>query len=83
MALNSDMWPTLRIDVQSHREATVDYCAICMETHCDPCSLLCGHSFCGECIDQLLDYAVNRIALRCPLCRQPLRKGAKVAEPQV
>lgn len=50
------------------------YCVICMDTLSDRAELRrrlrCGHQFCAECIEQLLEYAADsRVAVRCPLCR--------------
>ena len=42
-------------------------CSICLGLRVDPYTLPCGHSFCGGCVDNLID---DIYAVRCPLCRR-------------
>ena len=42
-------------------------CPVCIDTMVSPCKLPCGHIFCYECLDTILD-----IKPRCPLCRQDI-----------
>ncbi|KAI8586607.1 hypothetical protein BDZ88DRAFT_454797 [Geranomyces variabilis] len=45
-------------------------CTVCTELFTVPYTLLCGHSFCYECIHQWLTHLKsNRRALKCPVCR--------------
>lgn len=77
------MWTALelkRTKVPKNKPDAHQFCVICME---DPdakdketSQLLCGHTFCTECIDQVISYA--RDEARCPLCRQSLVKEWKV-----
>ena len=41
-------------------------CSVCLEYYTDPRNLLCGHSFCIECL-KILKVSDNVIV--CPLCR--------------
>lgn len=46
-----------------------DSCAICLNNHEPPIKYfkMCGHYFCSECIDQVLQRFKN---VKCPICRQ-------------
>lgn len=53
-------------------------CPICLEQIFKSKSLPCRHTFCKECIEQLIFYNCNQAdCLKCPLCRQvvPLYKN--------
>lgn len=73
------------LSVLTLRPATDYFCVICMEVQSavDRCLLGCGHTFCTECVDQLLDYAGSESNARCPLCRQHLQKCRADAKQQV
>ena len=43
-------------------------CAICLEIYCNPKALPCMHSFCKECVKQLVDNV--QLQLKCPECRE-------------
>ncbi|KAI1699158.1 anaphase-promoting complex, cyclosome, subunit 3 domain-containing protein [Ditylenchus destructor] len=49
-------------------------CAICLEIYSKPQTLLCGHSFCEECID---DLQVRNQNIECPICRETIRVNSK------
>lgn len=53
-----------------------DYCAICMDKQNphDASLLRCGHTFCTECVDTLVEYAKIKTYAKCPLCRERLVK---------
>lgn len=44
-------------------------CSICLSTYKDPVNLLCGHDYCRECIDQVLDTQEQPGGYFCPQCR--------------
>lgn len=41
-------------------------CSICLEYYKEPRNLLCGHSFCTECLDVI---KISNNVIICPLCR--------------
>ncbi len=43
-------------------------CPVCIDTMVSPCKLPCGHIFCYECLDTILD-----MKPRCPMCRQDIK----------
>ncbi|XP_044154237.1 E3 ubiquitin/ISG15 ligase TRIM25-like [Bufo gargarizans] len=47
-------------------------CSICLNIYTDPATLKCGHSFCGECIENVLETqsaSANFKCFTCPECR--------------
>lgn len=50
-------------------------CPICLGRYCDPVTLPCGHTFCGNCIQDSWR-CCEKI---CPECRQPFPEGAKLS----
>ncbi|KAH3848751.1 tripartite motif-containing protein 2-like [Dreissena polymorpha] len=51
-------------------------CSICMETFTNPKDLECGHTFCEECIQEIITRAHNENRLKhiqCPVCRNRVR----------
>lgn len=50
-------------------------CSICLGRYRDPVTLPCGHSFCGNCIQD----SWRRCEKTCPQCRQPFPEGAKLS----
>lgn len=49
-------------------------CSICLGRYCDPVTLPCGHSFCGNCIQN----SWRCCEKTCPECRQPFPEGVKL-----
>ncbi|XP_075199454.1 uncharacterized protein LOC142302268 [Anomaloglossus baeobatrachus] len=49
-------------------------CSICMNIYTDPVTLRCGHNFCRECIDGVLDTEGGYGDYSCPECRATFRK---------
>lgn len=47
-------------------------CSICLGRYRDPVTLPCGHSFCGDCIQD----SWRCCEKTCPECRQPFPEGA-------
>lgn len=50
-------------------------CSICLGRYQDPVTLPCGHSFCGNCIQD----SWRCCEKTCPECRQPFPEGAKLS----
>ncbi|XP_018424414.1 PREDICTED: E3 ubiquitin-protein ligase TRIM39-like [Nanorana parkeri] len=44
-------------------------CSICMDMYTDPVNLACGHNFCRDCIDRVLDSQMRSGVHSCPECR--------------
>ncbi|XP_069808914.1 nuclear factor 7, brain-like [Dendropsophus ebraccatus] len=44
-------------------------CSICLNLYTDPVTLHCGHNFCRECIENVLDTQNGSAAYTCPQCR--------------
>ncbi|XP_072273316.1 caspase recruitment domain-containing protein 8-like isoform X2 [Pyxicephalus adspersus] len=44
-------------------------CSICLNIYTDPVTLSCGHNFCRECIDHVLDIQERSREYHCPECR--------------
>ncbi|KAM5191472.1 E3 ubiquitin-protein ligase TRIM39-like [Mantella aurantiaca] len=49
-------------------------CSICLNIYTDPVMLKCGHNFCQECIDCVLDTQVGSASYSCPECRAKFEK---------
>ncbi|XP_034360356.1 E3 ubiquitin-protein ligase TRIM65 [Arvicanthis niloticus] len=49
-------------------------CSVCLSRYRDPVTLPCGHSFCGNCIQD----SWRCCEKTCPECRQPFPEGAKL-----
>jgi hypothetical protein len=45
-------------------------CGICLEVLCRPMTLECSHSFCYNCLDELLKNESYGRAARCPVCQE-------------
>ncbi|XP_056405996.1 E3 ubiquitin/ISG15 ligase TRIM25-like [Hyla sarda] len=45
-------------------------CSICLEVFRDPITLRCGHNFCQECINGVLDSQESSGVFTCPQCRK-------------
>ncbi len=48
-------------------------CTVCLDVMRTPKTLVCGHTFCGVCVDRLT--SAGR-AVRCPVCRKQMRVPA-------
>ncbi|XP_075199438.1 E3 ubiquitin-protein ligase TRIM39-like [Anomaloglossus baeobatrachus] len=49
-------------------------CSICRNIYTDPVTLRCGHNFCRDCIDGVLDTESGYGVYTCPECRATFRK---------
>ncbi|XP_073462937.1 E3 ubiquitin/ISG15 ligase TRIM25-like [Aquarana catesbeiana] len=49
-------------------------CSICLSIYTDPVTLRCGHNYCRECIDQVLDTQKESGLYICPECREEFRE---------
>ncbi|XP_040197913.1 E3 ubiquitin-protein ligase TRIM39-like [Rana temporaria] len=45
-------------------------CSICLNIYTDPVTLKCGHNFCLECIDSVVDTSEGSGGYSCPECRE-------------
>ena len=45
-------------------------CAICNEILCNPQTLICEHSFCKECNDNITKFKEDLVTIKCPLCEK-------------
>ncbi|XP_075199841.1 E3 ubiquitin/ISG15 ligase TRIM25-like [Anomaloglossus baeobatrachus] len=49
-------------------------CSICLTLYTDPVTLRCGHNFCRECIDRVLDTEDESGVYSCPECREEFQE---------
>ncbi|XP_075198117.1 E3 ubiquitin/ISG15 ligase TRIM25-like [Anomaloglossus baeobatrachus] len=49
-------------------------CSICLTLYTDPVTLRCGHNFCRECIDRVLDTQDEAGVYSCPECREEFQE---------
>ncbi|XP_073462935.1 E3 ubiquitin-protein ligase TRIM39-like [Aquarana catesbeiana] len=49
-------------------------CSICLNIYTDPVTLRCGHNFCRNCINQVLDSQEESGLYTCPECREEFQK---------
>ncbi|XP_040294514.1 E3 ubiquitin/ISG15 ligase TRIM25-like [Bufo bufo] len=47
-------------------------CSLCLSIYKDPVTLMCGHNFCQECIDPVLNSQEGNGVYSCPNCREHL-----------
>ncbi|XP_068120230.1 E3 ubiquitin/ISG15 ligase TRIM25-like [Hyperolius riggenbachi] len=45
-------------------------CPVCLSVYTDPVNLKCGHNFCRECVDRVLDSQEGSGGYSCPECRE-------------
>ncbi|XP_073479376.1 E3 ubiquitin-protein ligase TRIM11-like [Aquarana catesbeiana] len=45
-------------------------CSVCLNIYTDPVTLKCGHNFCRDCIDRVLDTQEGSGGYSCPECRE-------------
>ncbi|XP_073474234.1 E3 ubiquitin-protein ligase TRIM11-like [Aquarana catesbeiana] len=49
-------------------------CSVCLNIYTDPVMLECGHNFCRECIDRMLDTQRESGIYSCPECRKKFQE---------
>ncbi|XP_018430794.1 PREDICTED: E3 ubiquitin/ISG15 ligase TRIM25-like [Nanorana parkeri] len=49
-------------------------CSVCLNTYTDPVTLRCGHNFCRDCIDLMLDTQGRSGGYSCPECREKFQE---------
>ncbi|KAM3918958.1 LOW QUALITY PROTEIN: nuclear factor 7, brain-like [Leptodactylus fuscus] len=49
-------------------------CSVCLSLCTDPVTLKCGHNFCRECIEEVLDTQEESVVYTCPQCRAEFRE---------
>ncbi|XP_044133833.1 E3 ubiquitin/ISG15 ligase TRIM25-like [Bufo gargarizans] len=49
-------------------------CCICLDIFRDPVTLRCGHNFCRDCIDRVLDTQDESGVYTCPECREEFQE---------
>ncbi|XP_073423528.1 E3 ubiquitin-protein ligase TRIM39-like [Dendrobates tinctorius] len=49
-------------------------CSICLSLYADPVTLSCGHNFCRDCIDQVLNTQDGSGVYSCPECREEFQE---------
>ncbi|KAM5164979.1 nuclear factor 7, brain-like [Mantella aurantiaca] len=53
-------------------------CSICLNIYTNPVTLLCGHNFCRDCIDRVLDTQQGSGDYSCPECRVEFQERPKL-----
>ncbi|XP_018431021.1 PREDICTED: E3 ubiquitin-protein ligase TRIM39-like [Nanorana parkeri] len=49
-------------------------CSVCLDFYTDPVTLKCGHNYCRNCIDGVLDTQKEYGVFSCPECREEFRE---------
>ncbi|XP_056373888.1 E3 ubiquitin/ISG15 ligase TRIM25-like [Hyla sarda] len=49
-------------------------CSICLNIYTNPVTLRCGHNFCRDCIDQVLNTQNRAGVYSCPICKEQFKK---------
>ncbi|KAM4035359.1 E3 ubiquitin/ISG15 ligase TRIM25-like [Anomaloglossus baeobatrachus] len=49
-------------------------CSVCLNLYTDPVTLRCGHNFCWDCIDQVLNTQDESGVYSCPECREEFQE---------
>lgn len=62
-------------------------CSICQDLYASPCVISCGHSFCGECLQEHITKCESvdgsiQVGAKCPLCKMDI-VGAPTFELQL
>ncbi|XP_040203544.1 putative tripartite motif-containing protein 75 [Rana temporaria] len=54
-------------------------CSICLNIDTNPVTLRCGHNFCQECIEDVLDTQERSGVYRCPECREEFQERPELS----
>ncbi|XP_018429865.1 PREDICTED: E3 ubiquitin-protein ligase Midline-1-like [Nanorana parkeri] len=49
-------------------------CSVCLDIYTDPVNLKCGHNFCRDCMDRVLDTQEGSGGHSCPECREKFQE---------
>ncbi|XP_073468054.1 E3 ubiquitin/ISG15 ligase TRIM25-like [Aquarana catesbeiana] len=49
-------------------------CSVCLNIYTDPITLICGHNFCQDCIERVLDTQEGSGGYSCPQCREQFQE---------
>ncbi|KAI6228023.1 hypothetical protein M3Y95_00578600 [Aphelenchoides besseyi] len=54
-------------------------CPVCYNIFVDdPRILVCGHTFCQQCLNHLTTSSVDTLSYQCPICRIDIKKNARI-----
>ncbi|XP_073468097.1 E3 ubiquitin/ISG15 ligase TRIM25-like isoform X1 [Aquarana catesbeiana] len=65
------VWRRVMASVDLRKELE---CSICLNIYTDPITLKCGHNFCRNCIDRVLDIQERSEGYSCPECREEFQE---------
>lgn len=63
---------TQKQEIPIQRIKDICKCGLCLETYVDPKTLPCRHSFCSDCLENLVEFVDNSktIRIKCPTCQE-------------
>ncbi|XP_069809728.1 uncharacterized protein [Dendropsophus ebraccatus] len=75
LTLSLMIWLADKVTAPASAMASADLrdellCSICLNIYTDPVTLRCGHNFCRDCIDQVLNMQDGSGVYSCPDCRE-------------
>jgi len=65
------------VSIKNIRNKQIETCPICLDESdiSNLCITKCGHTFCWNCINELIEITHNYNNLKCPKCTQPIIKS--------